>query len=134
MEALPTYKEKLFILVDAFVDKFFERRQFQNIIFREMAMNQRTKMADKIATQLHQNFSFISEIIQKGIKHKEFKKVDIELTVMSIIGIVRMYITSGTMACKILQLDTENDAFDQKQKNRLRKHLRELLINHLEIK
>lgn len=134
IEALPTYKEKLFVMADVFVDKFFERRQFQNIIFREMAMNQRTKMADKIATQLHQNFSFISEIIQKGIKHKEFKKVDIELTVMSIIGIVRMYITSGTMACKILQLDTENDAFDQKQKNRLRKHLRELLINHLEIK
>jgi hypothetical protein len=53
---------------------------------------------------------------------------------MSIIGIVRMYITSGTMACKILQLDSETDAFDQKQKNRLRKHLRELLITHLEIK
>ncbi len=134
IEALPTYKEKLFVMADVFVDKFFERRQFQNIIFREMAMNQRTKMADKIATQLHQNFSFISDIIQKGIKHKEFKKVDVELTVMSIIGIVRMYITSGTVACKILQLDSETDAFDQKQKNRLRKHLRELLINHLEIK
>lgn len=134
IEALPTYKEKLFVMADVFVDKFFERRQFQNIIFREMAMNQRTKMADKIATQLHQNFSFISDIIQKGVKHKEFKKVDVELTVMSIIGIVRMYITSGTVACKILQLDSETDAFDQKQKNRLRKHLRELLINHLEIK
>lgn len=134
IEMLPTYKERLFIMVDVFVDKFFERRQFQNIIFREMAMNQRTVMADKISTKLHQNFSFISDIIQKGIKHKEFKKVDIELTVMSIIGIVRMYITSGTMACKILQLDSESDAFDQKQKNRLRKHLRELLTNHLEIK
>lgn len=134
IERLPTSKEKLFIMVDVFVDKFFERRQFQNIIFREMAMNQRTVMANKIATQLHQNFSFISDIIHKGIKYKEFKKVDVELTVLSIIGIVRMYITSGTMACKILQLDTENVAFDQKQKNRLRKHLRELLTHHLEIK
>lgn len=134
IELLPTYKEKLFTLVEAFLDKFIERRQFQNIIFREMAMNQRTVMADKISTKLHQNFSFISDIIQKGIKHKEFKRVDVELTVMSIIGIVRMYVTSGTMACKILQLNTENDAFDQKQKNRLRKHLRDLLTNHLEIK
>jgi AcrR family transcriptional regulator len=66
IEALPTYKEKLFVMVDVFVDKFFERRQFQNIIFREMAMNQRTKMADKIATQLHQNFSFISRYYSKG--------------------------------------------------------------------
>ncbi len=133
IEALSSYEDKLFIIVDAFMDRFFERRQFQNIIFREMAMNQRTVMADRIATQIHQNFNFIADIIQKGIKHKEFKKVDVEMTVLTIIGIVRMYITSGTMACKILELETEADAFDQKQKNRLRKHLRELLTNHLGI-
>ena len=65
---------------------------------------------------------------------KEFKKVDVEMTVMSIMGIVRMYITSGSMACKILNIKNEEDAFDQKQRNRLKKHLRELLVNHLQIK
>lgn len=125
--------DKLFAMVDLYIEKFFERRLFQNIIFREMAMNQRTVMAEKIAAQVHKNFSLAYDIIQTGINNKEFKKVDIELTVMSIIGIVRMYTTSGTMACKILKVDDESEAFGKKQKDRLRKHLRQLLINHLGI-
>jgi AcrR family transcriptional regulator len=126
--------EKLFALVDLFIQKFFERRQFQNIIFREMAMNQRTVMAELITTRIHQNFLLMSEVIQKGIRNKEFRKVDVDLTVMSMVGIIRMYITSGNMACKILHVEEAEDAFSEKQKNRLKKHLRELLINHLGIK
>ncbi|MCC6582936.1 MAG: TetR/AcrR family transcriptional regulator [Chitinophagales bacterium] len=125
--------DKLFAMVDLYIEKFFERRLFQNIIFREMAMNQRTAMAEKIAAQVHKNFLLAYDIIQTGIDNKEFKKVDIELTVMSIIGIVRMYTTSGTMACKILKVEDESEAFGKKQKDRLRKHLRQLLINHLGI-
>ena len=125
--------DKLFEMVDLYIEKFFERRLFQNIIFREMAMNQRTAMAEKITVQVHKNFLLAYDIIQTGIDNKEFKKVDIELTVMSIIGIVRMYTTSGTMACKILKVEDESEAFGKKQKDRLRKHLRQLLINHLGI-
>jgi AcrR family transcriptional regulator len=73
IEQYEAYQEKLFAIVDLFINKFFERRDFQNIIFREMAMNQRTGMAELITTRLHQNFSVISDVIQKGIKYKEFK-------------------------------------------------------------
>ena len=125
--------DKLFAMVDLYIEKFFERRLFQNIIFREMAMNQRTAMAEKITVQVHKNFLLAYDIIQTGIDNKEFKKVDIELTVMSIIGIVRMYTTSGTMACKILKVEDESEAFGKKQKHRVRKHIRQLLINNLGI-
>ncbi len=134
IERLETNTEKLFKVVDFFLEKFFERRQFQNIIFREMALNQRTIMADKIASKIHQNFLFISDILKKGIKNKEFRKVDIELTVMSIVGIIRMYTTSGTMACKILSLKNEDDVFALKNKIRLKKYIKELLIHQLDIK
>ena len=77
IEQYEAYQEKLFAIVDLFINKFFERRDFQNIIFREMAMNQRTGMAELITTRLHQNFSVISDVIQKGIKYKAFKKVDV---------------------------------------------------------
>lgn len=128
------YKDKLVLVIDAYMEKFFERRQFQNIIYREIAMNHRSAMSNKIATQIHENFLFLSDIIQAGIKKKQFRKVDVEMTVMSIIGIVRMYTTSTMMACKILDIKKETEAFNQKQKIRLRKHLREIIINHLEIK
>lgn len=133
VEKYSSYTDKLFALVDMYIEKFFERRAFQNIIFREMTMHQRTAMAEKITLQIHQNFMLTVDIIQKGIRQKEFKKVDVELTVMSIIGIIRMYTTSGAMACKIMHIHEESDAFDQKQKTRLKKHLRELLVNHLGI-
>jgi AcrR family transcriptional regulator len=134
IEQHDTYSEKLFAIVDMFINKFFERRDFQNIIFREMAMNQRTAMADLITTRLHQNFSVISNVIQEGIKHNEFNKVDVELTVMTIIGIVKTYTTSGSIACKVLKIDEVEKVYDEKYKKRLKNHLKELLSNHLGIK
>ncbi|HRH57637.1 MAG TPA: TetR family transcriptional regulator [Chitinophagales bacterium] len=129
-----TYQEKLFAIVDLFINKFFERRHFQNIIFREMAMNQRTAMTELITTRVHQNFSVVYDVIEKGIKHKEFNKVDVELTVMTIIGVVKTYTTSGTIACKVLKIDEVENVYTDKFKARLKKHLRELLTNHLGIK
>jgi AcrR family transcriptional regulator len=133
IEKYEAYQEKLFAIVDLFINKFFERRDFQNIIFREMAMNQRTGMAELITTRLHQNFSVISDVIQKGIKYKEFKKVDVELTVMTIIGVVKTYTTSSSIACKVLKTDDIDQVYNDKLKARLKKHLRELLTNHLGI-
>lgn len=129
-----SYQEKLFAIVDLFINKFFERRHFQNIIFREMAMNQRTAMTELITTRVHQNFSVVYDVIEKGIKHKEFKKVDVELTVMTIIGVVKTYTTSGTIACKVLKIEEVENVYTDKFKARLKKHLRELLTNHLGIK
>jgi len=129
-----TSKEKLFAIVDLFVSRFFDNRQFQNLIFREMALSKRKEMPEFITQKMHQNFSIIFDIINKGIKNKEFKKVDVELTVMSIVGIVKTYSTSGSMACKILKTDNEEDVFDIKNRNRLKKFMRELLTSHLDIK
>lgn len=129
-----TYKEKLFAVVDMFINKFFERRNFQNIIFREMAMNQRTAMTELISTRLFQNFSLISEVVAGGIKNKEFKKVDVELTVITIVGVVKTYTTSGLIACKVLKIEELEEVYNDKHKTRLKKYLRELLVNHLAIK
>ena len=134
IEQHETYTNKLFAIVDMFINKFFERRDFQNIIFREMAMNQRTGMAELITNRLHQNFSVIQDVIENGIKHKEFKKVDVELTVMTIIGVVKTYTTSCSIACRVLKIDDPEKVYDDKYKKRLKKHLKELLVTHLEIK
>jgi AcrR family transcriptional regulator len=128
------YADKLFAIVDLFINKFFERRDYQNIIFREMAMGQRTTMSEIITNRLHQNFGVITEVINKGIKSKEFRKVDVELTVMTILGVIKTYTTSGSIACKVLKLEEENAAYNEQTKLRLQKYLRELLMNHLGIK
>jgi len=131
LNKLPTYHQQLITCLDILLDKLIERRNFQNIIFREITVNQRTKMSDKIASALHQNFQFIADIIQKGIKNNEFKKVDVNLTVMSVFGILRMYVTSGNMACRIMNLHQSEDIFSTTNKKRLKTHLHEMLTNHL---
>lgn len=127
------YADKLFATVDIFINRLFENRQFQNIIFRELTIRHRSGMTDTILAQLHKNFSLLIEIIQKGVKNKEFKKVDIELTAMTVIAVIKTYTTSERMAYRILHLENAHSAFDVKYKNRLRKHLREILSNHLGI-
>jgi len=133
IELQKNYIEKLFAIVDLYIEQFSKNRYFQNIIFRELAMGQRTEMTEHITTILFENFSIITSIIQQGIKIKEFKKVDAELTVLTIIGVIKIYMSSGTIACKILQKNDVNIIFEQKQKMRLKKYLKELLINQLGI-
>ncbi|MFN8268482.1 MAG: TetR family transcriptional regulator [Chitinophagales bacterium] len=128
-----TNKEKLFALVDLFIVRLFENRHLQNIIFREISMNQRSNMTEIIITQVHNNFHLIIDIIQNGIKNKEFKKVDVELTALTIISIIKTYTHSSKMACKVLHLEENENVFETKYKNRLRKHIIELLSNHLGI-
>ena len=65
--------------------------------------------------------------------YKEFKRVHIELTAMTVIAVIKTYTTSERMAYRILHLENAHSAFDVKYKNRLRKHLREILSNHLGI-
>ena len=125
-------KEALFTIIDFFVDRFFENKQFHNLIFREMVLLQRKEMPEFITEKLYRNFSTISEIIKSGIEAKEFKNVDTDLTVMSIIGIIKTYTTSTPMVCKVLQED-EEEVFAEKHKTRLKTFIKELMISHLDI-
>lgn len=125
-------KEALFAFIDLFVDRFFENSQFQILIFREMALQQRKKMPEQITEKLHRNFSIISDVINKGIEAKEFKSVDANMTVLTIIGIIKTYTTSTTIVSKVLNVH-EEEIFADKYKIRLKSFIQELMISHLDI-
>ncbi|MCB9034707.1 MAG: TetR/AcrR family transcriptional regulator [Chitinophagales bacterium] len=126
-------KEALFSIVDLFIDRFFANREFQNIIFREIALSQRKEMPEFITKKVHQNFSIVYDLIEKGIQQKIFKPVDIELTVIAILGIIRSYTTSGNIVCKVMNTKT-SETFNNKNKERLKNFIKELLTTHLDIK
>ena len=130
-EEFPSHYDKLIAITDVVINSFFENRYFQIIVFREMSLNQRTHMADFLIEHMQRNFLYISEIVKKGIKKKEFKPVDVELTVMSIFAILRMYATSGTMISKIMNKESVEAVYDNKQKNRVKGFIADMLTNHL---
>jgi len=48
------------------------------------------------------NFSVMREIINDGIESKEFKNVDVELTIVSMIGTITQVVVSSFLTCKLL--------------------------------
>ena len=79
------------------------------------------------------NFSVIRQIINDGIKSKEFKKVDIELTIVSMIGTITQVVVSSFLTCKLLN-EKQSDAIivtDKLHQQRVRKHLKEMLLAYL---
>ena len=122
-------------LVDLYVDKIFDNHRFHKILQREIALQQRSKMHELIMTILMRNMNEIRKIIEEGQRKKKFRKVDIECTIATMIGTISQVTKSSLLACKMINLNPEtNSIFDEKNKTRVKKHLRELLINHLVIK
>ncbi|MDB5226323.1 MAG: TetR/AcrR family transcriptional regulator [Bacteroidota bacterium] len=126
-----SYFDKLMFIADVIVDKFFESRNFQILVFREMNLNQRTHMADFLIEHMQRNFLFISDIIKKGIRKKEFKNTDVDFTVMTLFAIIRMYTTSGMMICKLTNKASIDEVYDAKQKTKIKKFISDLFSAHL---
>ncbi len=91
---LPSNAERLSLLLNVLVDKFLERRYFQQIVFRELSTSERHDLTQKIRLRLFSNFSYLLQTIARGIDNKEFAKVNIPFTLFSIIGTLRMYINA----------------------------------------
>jgi AcrR family transcriptional regulator len=122
-------------LVDLYVDKIFDNHRFHRILQREIALQQRSGMHEVIAEIMLRNMNEMRKMIEEGQRKKIFRKVDIECTIASMIGTISQVTKSSMLACKIINLNPEtNSIFDKKNKNRVKKHLRELLKNHLLIK
>ena len=119
-------------LVDLYVDRIFDNHRFHKILQREIALQQRSKMHEVIVNILMRNINEIRKMIEEGQRKKVFRKVDIECTIATLVGTISKVTDSSLLVCKLLKLDPEkNSIFDEKNKKRVKKHLRELLTNHL---
>ncbi len=123
--------EKLYLLMEVIVDKFFENRLFHQIIYREMGMQNRSKIFKYMMEKWSTNFHILRDIIDDGIHKKVFRKVDAGFTVLTIIGTARMYVQSDSMAQKIMNLPHIDEVYNKEMKDRMKNHLKELVKNHL---
>ncbi len=123
--------EKIFRIADGYIDGFFQNRKITQIIYREINLNQRSDIAQMLSEHLKRNFENVSQIILDGIEKAVFRKVDIELTVMTIIGVARMYAHSPTIACKIFKEKTEMEMFSDKYRRRLKNHMKDIITTLL---
>jgi AcrR family transcriptional regulator len=127
--------EKLYIVIDSYVDRIFISPQFHHLLHRELSLERRPQMKDAIAEILLRNFVSVKKIIEDGVESGEFKKVDTELTIASIVGTISYLLSSEVMCRKMLQKNKDFNPYNnRKLKERISKFLKELMRSHLLIK
>ena len=124
--------EKIDIVIDSYIERMFQSPQFHHLLHRELSLEHRPQMKETIAEILLRNFVFLKAIIQHGIDSGEFNRVDIELTIATLIGTINHLLLSGIMCRKILQKSKTFNPYQSKKLNeRISEHLKKLLRSHL---
>ena len=124
--------EKLFFIIDKYVERIFQSPQFHHLMHRELSLDRRPQMKDAISEVLLRNFVSVRKIIQDGIDTGEFKEVDADLTIATILGTINHLLSSNVMCRKILQKGKDFNPFNSKKlKERISEHLKQLIRSHL---
>ena len=77
------------------------------------------------------NMKLLRTIIIEGIRSREFKEVDVEMTIATILGAIWNIITTGDLVLTGLSSSQESVTDPEQLQQRLIKHLHQLIRNHL---
>jgi AcrR family transcriptional regulator len=127
--------DKIERLVDFYVDRILNNLLFHNIMYQQASNCRSQEIKDLIISIKLRNLDVIMKIIADGQQKRLFRKVDIAMTVGTIMGTISSYTQSRTLACRILEIDeTDDEAYRTTLSPRLKNHLKQLLKAHLDIK
>ncbi len=126
--------DKIDRLIDFYVDKILGNICFHNIM--QQAVNTRTEeIRDMITNIKLRNFEQMKKIITDGQRKKFFRKVDVELTMGTMMGTISQFTLSRHFWTRLFNIDkNDDDAYRKKITQRLKTHLKQLLKTHLDIK
>ena len=124
--------EKVDIIIEKTIERKFSDPGFHHLLHRELSLGRSSESGDRISDLLLQNLVPVKAFIKNGIDNGDFKKVDIELTITTLVGSIHYLLTSEIMARKILGKKADFNPFTNKKlKERLNEHLRQLMRAHL---
>ncbi|NNV56525.1 TetR/AcrR family transcriptional regulator [Limnovirga soli] len=133
-DATKTEMEKIDTIIDAYVNRLLSQPAFHRLVHQELLIAKRGVMHEQLINIFASNTLFFKQIIEQGIRKKQFRKVDAELTMASLIGTINQVLLSKSM-CNILLQSKEdfNPYTDPVFKKRLIKHLQQMIHAHLTI-
>jgi AcrR family transcriptional regulator len=117
--------DKVFILIDDYVEKFIRQREFHCIMMREQLATKDTQVSEIILSLKKRNLSSIKKLIHEGQKSGEFKKnIDTVLMMATMVGTVSQVITSMRFYRQMYNLENLGE-------EEVYKHIRKKLSIHL---
>ncbi len=124
--------EKMDAIVEGYVNRLLSQSIFHRVLHQELLMKQRENMHANIIAVFVRNTQRIRDIIEAGIRKKQFRKVDPELTMASLIGTINQVLLSKSMCNMLMQRDENFDPYtDEKFRKRIIAHLKQMMHAHL---
>lgn len=120
--------QKVYILIDDYVDKFIHQKEFHKIMMREQMINKHTHIAHLIHELKKRNLESIKTLISEGQKTGAFKKnIDVILMMTTMVGTVSQMITSQHFYKSLNNMEYMDDMEFQKYiRKKLSTHLKNL--------
>lgn len=126
--------EKIERLVNLYVDRITTNSRFHCIMTTHLPTIQSEGIKNRMTDVKYHTMEGIRKIITEGQKKGAFRKVDIELTVASIMGTIIHVTSSRPLYYRVYGIEQDNpEAYGKKMAPKLKAHLRQLLQAHLAV-
>ncbi len=124
---------KLEWCIDSYVERIMSNSCFQKLVNRELSLNKRSDLTEKLTPILMTNVLEFKKIIQEGVdKGLFYEDTDVELAITTIFGTKNYIINSPHMVSLMLGYDVTNEAIMETQlKPRLKIYMKRLLKSYL---
>ena len=124
--------EKIDHIIDGYVTRFLAQPDFHRVFLQELLVNQRANLHQTVLSLFEKNTRDVVSIIEKGIQKKQFKKVDPQLTFISIVGTINQVMMSKEMCNTLMHASTNHNPYqDPKFKKRIIEHIQQMVHAHL---
>jgi AcrR family transcriptional regulator len=125
--------DKMQWCIDSYVERIITNSCFQKLVYREMSINKRSQMKDKMIAILMTNVLEFKKIIAEGIDTGQFNQdCDQELAILTIFGTKNYIINSPDMVSQVLGHDILDEHYmENTLKPRLKKYMKRLIKSYL---
>ncbi len=124
--------EKMDKIIEDYTSRIMTQHKYHRVIHQELMLQQREALHENIIAVFAKNKEVMKTIIEQGIKKKLFRKVDPELTIVTLLGTLHQVLLSRPM-CKFLVANgADFDPYtDEAFKKRLITHMKQVMHAHL---
>ncbi len=125
--------EKINLIIETYVNRIFSHREFHRAIHQELMLGNREGLQETIVNLLFPNSMIIKGIIDAGIKKGDFRKVDPELTVATMMGTIHQILMSKKYCNRFINREDQYIPYDDPVfKKRVIDHMKQIMKSHLE--
>ena len=120
--------DKMFSLVDNYIDKILQSQQFHKIMICEQVINKNPVIVELVNNLKKKNLTIVGELIKDGQKKGAFKKnIDVAMLLNTMTGTAMQMLISQQLYKEFNNLDKTDEAELRKLfKNRLSTHIKTL--------